>query len=213
MDDNEFFVVALDGLSASRMLETLPDRALRNMARAINYAARTGAADSRRKIRSQVEFPASYLTGSSAKGQRFGVDRQARADNLVASITARWRPTSLARFVTGPAGRGRRGGTTGVQVEVHPGVLKTVQGAFLLRVRGVNGLTDMANGNQALAIRTKDGAPPRNAWKPAKLSRGLYLLYGPSVSQVFKSVRQDEGDLISEKIETEFARLMNAGIS
>ena len=50
---------------------------------------------------------------------------------------------------------------------------------------------------------------PASADKPTKLAPGLWLLYGPSVDQVFRSVASEEAPEAARFLEAEFNRLMD----
>lgn len=217
---SDTFIVAIDGLAATRGLADLPDTAKRNLARAINYATQRTAAQSRRLIREQVNFPARYLTGTMPDGKaRFGQQRRANPGNLVADIIARWRPTSLAQFTSAtPPVAGKRGNRKrnkqakeGIAVQIKPGQLETIHGAILIRLRRGSDMTD-TNYNLGLAIRTKGNQPPHGAYRPVKMKSGLWLLYGPSVSQVFKSVREDVSGFAADAAAREFDRLFKANV-
>ena len=146
------------------------------------------------EIRKQVNFPASYFQGDDS---RLRIGTRARTDSLEGDLIGRARPTSLARFVTG-----RR--KKGVGVKVNPtGATKPIERGFLMTLR---------NGNQGLAIRTSKGTRPNKAYKPKQLSEGLWLLYGPSVNQVFNTVRQDIQGPTEDFLALEFQRLLRAGI-
>jgi hypothetical protein len=166
--------------------------------RAINETAdsvRTRSAD---LIRKQVNFPASYLMPSQ---KRLVVANKAGPGDLQASIIGRHRGTSLARFVTqGTPGK------MGVNVAVKPGKSVEMKNAFLMSLRSGGGM-DTAK-NLGLAVRVPRGTKPDRAYKPVRVSEGLYLLYGPSVDQVFKTVREDVTDEAEDKLERAFDRLI-----
>lgn len=129
--------------------------------RAVNFAADRARAESGRRIREQLNFAARYLTGADGKIEQ----TRATKTTLQARLSARSRPTSLARFVT------TRGRQTGVKVSVKPGTSQGLPGAFIVGV----------GNNQLLAIRSPK--KPRTAFKPKRLGSSLWLLYGPSVAQ------------------------------
>jgi hypothetical protein len=189
------YAVAVEGLDALKDIEGLDARILRNGARAINTTADYGRTASARRILAEVNFPASYLNPSEG---RLAVTKRAAGTSLSAIIKGRDRPTSLARFVRGS----KRPFKPGVSVEVKPGRATFLKRAFIFPLR---------NGNLGLAVRTKNG-PPAKAYKPKPLGRGLWLLYGPSVDQVFKSVRDEVAPDLGQRLEDEFNRLMDAGV-
>ena len=95
-------------------------------------------------------------------------------------------------------------------MEVQPGRFGKLPRAFLVPLRsGADGL-----GNKGLAIRLKDGDRLRNKVRQVQLSRGLYLLYGPSVDQAFlnnagKGVASDMSPEVLDRLEEEFLRLLD----
>lgn len=201
-DHGTVYVVAIDGLG-TRPLDELPAQVLTAASRAINRttdAARTLAA---RTIRQQVNFPASYLNPSD---QRLFVADRATAQKLQAKISARTRPTMLARFASSSTPNKQ-----GVTVEVAPGFAKFMRRAFLIRLPAGRGGDVDTKSNLGLAIRLKPGEVIHNKHVMARLKGNLYLLYGPSVSQVFQSVRDDISPEVSDRLATEFARLMQLG--
>jgi len=141
----------------------------------------------------QVNFPRGYLRGNNA---RLKVTQKASDGNLEAVITGRSEPTSLARFVTSATKSG------GVRVSVKPGSSRQIKNGFLINLRA--GATSL--GNKGLAVRT-DGRKPRGAYKPKEIAPGLWLLYGPSVDQVFRSVRSDITPSVEDYLSNEFLRL------
>lgn len=171
-------------------LDALPANTRKAAADAINKTADRARKASADEMRSQVNFPARYLTGADG---RLSVVRRANADNLESVIRGRSEATSLARFATG----GQK--DKGVRLEVKPGVARYKKRTFLFKLK---------NGNTGLAIRTS-GGPPKGAYKPKKLSENLYLLYGPSVDQVFRSVAEDVADPMADYLEKEFNRLLD----
>jgi len=196
---SDVYVVAVDGL-ADRPLSSLSPAIVQAAYRAVNRTADRARTSSARAIREQVAFPASYLNPSE---ERLFVRRRANADNLEATISAQMRPTSLARFATSGTP-----GKPGVSVTVAPGFAKFMKRAFLIRLRAGNADLDTKN-NMGLAIRLKPGEQIRNKKQFRQLSGNLYLLYGPSVAQVFQTVREDVAPEASDFLAAEFARLID----
>ena len=79
------------------------------------------------------------------------------------------------------------------------GRTKTLRKAFLVNLR---------NGNVGLAVRLKQGETLQNKTygKPVMLGKNLYLLYGPSVDQVFRTVADDSLPMLGEEVSKEFFR-------
>jgi hypothetical protein len=69
----------------------------------------------------------------------------------------------------------------------------------------------LRNGNTGLAVRLKPGEKIKGSTGAVQMAENLYLLYGPSVDQVFRGVAEDRsGDLmnmVSSKFLRQFARL------
>lgn len=137
-------------------------------------SSRTHAASD---ITDQVAFPAGYLGSASDPNSRLAVTKKATRNDIEAVISARVRPTSLARFISGS----RKPGDIRVNVEKNK-ISAPMRGAFVVRLR---------NGNEGLAQRVHAGHTLRNSYGAKRLSNNVYLLYGPSVDQVFQTVRED----------------------
>ena len=196
----------VEGLADLRAIEGLEDDILHAAAQAINKitpAARTQAA---RFIRQQINVPSRYLSPSQ---RRLYVGKKATPSRLESSVNARLAPTSLARYVQGRPRRGQP-----VRVSVKPGQTRTLQRAFLIRLRSGNRAVSGDTFNLGLAIRLRPGERLQNKTYSRKLDRGLYLLYGPSVDQVFldnsgSGVATDMADDVAEQLNDEFQRLIS----
>jgi len=200
---SETYVVAVDGLSALRSFEEIPANITRAAVMAVNKTVDRTRASSARAMRAQVNFPARYLSGNDS---RLAVTQRASRENIAAMITGRFRPTSLARFAKGTPESTRKAG--GVRVEVAPGFAKFMKRAFLIRLRA--GAEDLSN--IGLAIRLKPGESPQNKKKMVQMQNGLWLLYGPSIDQVFRTVADDEAPGAADFLEQEFSRLMELNL-
>lgn len=197
------YLVAVEGLDAITSLDEIPAKVRRAARAAVNKATDRARTASAREIRQQINFPARYLDPSEG---RLFVSQKATNNNLEAKITGRLRPTSLARFARGNP---QPGDGAGVAVQVSAGgATRNLPRAFVIRLRAGSAALDTKS-NLGLAIRTKNGEPPRGAYKPTKLGQNLWLLYGPSVAQVFKSVRSDVAPDTADFLEKEFLRLMD----
>lgn len=170
--------------------DALPEVAEKSAMLALNQVAERDAIPMIRKdAESQVNFPRGYLDSPD----KLDLRKKARPGDLEVVITARDRPTSLARFATSrmvPSPRGQ-----GVTVAVKRGRTKHLSKAFLVRLK---------NGNIGLA--TRDKSLVDRAYKPMMLGKGVYLLYGPSVDQVVKTVAEEALPEIGDKIGNEFFR-------
>lgn len=200
------FAALIDGIELD-LLEGLDTQSRRlAIVRAINKTAREARTMGARMIRNQVNLPARYL---SEQEKRFYISKQATKSDLEAKVTARGRATSLAQFVSGAA----RVGKAGVYVEVKPGKARFMKRAFLIKLpQGSAGVTD-TKFNLGLAVRLRPGESMQNKTRAHRVEKGLYVLYGPSVSQVFRAndgegVANEMGPKIVDKLGDEFFRLM-----
>lgn len=201
------FAVFVDGVDVD-LLEGLDNERRRQKAvQAINKIARDARAEAARKVLRQVALPASYVAPGN---NRLYVSKQANNRSLEARITAQGRATSLARFVQGPA----KINTAGIHLTIQPGHARFLKRAFLIRLPGKDGRTDAGAGNLGLAVRLGPGEALRNKNYSRRVASSLYVLYGPSVAQVFRD-NQDEGvatDIapgVANKLADEFRRLLD----
>ncbi len=193
-------ITAIDLNIVRDFLDEQPEIARSAAKLSVNDTARGSMPVFRRDMQSQVAFPSGYLNED-----RFAIRKLATDADLTASISARHRPTSLARFSSGSVGMSRRLG--GVRVRVNPGGSKFLKGAFFVNLRRGR---DTADGfNLGLAIRLKPGQTLRGRRKGAagvQLAEDLYLLYGPSVDQVFSDVSTARSPDVAQRLEREFLR-------
>lgn len=202
------YIVAVEGLDALRFMDKIPPSVRKNALRAVNKTTRDGRVVVRRGIQEQVNFSASYLGPNSGRLTA----KMGTAANLEGRITARTRPTSLARFTKAqPQAPGARRSRKGIKVSVKPGVVQYLKRAFVIPLRSGS---DGTLGNRGLAIRSE--TQPAGAYKPKRIGKDVWLLYGPSVSQVMYSARNPKGTGVAEEVapdlaerlEAEFNRLM-----
>lgn len=201
------FVVAVEGLEQLQDIRNLPEAVLRKARQAINRATERARTEASRRIREQVNFKARYLINdaSESSSSRLYVKTLAKGNSLEAVIKGRERPTSLARFASGTPQSARKAG--GVRVSVKPGSSKMMKGAFLMRLRQGGKPIDTAS-NLGLAIRLRPGESVNNKRHMVQLRGNLYLLYGASVNQVFRTVSEDVSPKALDWLEQEFDRLM-----
>jgi hypothetical protein len=201
------YAVFAEGLDQLADMDDIKESIRRSALQAINKTADRIRTLASREIRKQVNFPSSYLSPS---GGRLAVSKRATKNDLEARIKARARVSSLARFSTG----GSPGSGAGVRVEVAPGRSKFMRRAFLIRLRAGTAALDTRS-NLGLAIRLRPGETLENKTKAIRMQRNLYLLYGPSVDQVFLASDEKHGvavDLQPEALnmlESEFLRLVD----
>jgi hypothetical protein len=190
-------------VNTAKYFDRLPNITEQAARIAINQVAtRGGLKLLREEVQDQAAFPAGYLKS----GDRLYVSKKAQNKDLEAVITARFRPTSLARFVRG-ALYDPGSPQTGLTVQVKPGTSNFLPKAFLVKLRAGASLT-ADNYNLGLAIRLKPGTQLRNknAQSAVQLSHNLYLLYGPSVDQIFRTVSVEQSDAVADLAEEEFFR-------
>lgn len=200
--------VFVEGLESIKDFDVLGEGVRLELVQTINKTLarfRTRGAD---LIRQDVNFPASYLQPGQ---KRLYVPVQATKARPEGVIRARGRATSLARFVKGGVK-----GTEGVSVEVQPGKTVRMKRAFLVKLKAGSAPID-TKFNMGLAVRLGKGDSLRNRRRAARLDSGLYLLYGPSVDQVFlaatgqragQGVATEMTDDMLDYMQAEFLRLM-----
>lgn len=204
------FAVFVEGLGGIDLTNLDKEDIQSAASKAINTITRNARTKGAREIRKQVNLPARYVSPS---GKGFYVSQTASPARLEGIITARGRPTSLARFVKGSP----KPGKAGVHLEVSPGRARFMRRAFVLNLRGTGGSVDSGLANRGLAIRLRPGERLHNkvdALPFGGKDRQLYLLYGPSVDQVFRSrdgtgVANDMVPGIEEDLSNEFIRLLD----
>lgn len=184
----------------SDFIEAAPELTRKSASLAMNtIIPRRGMKRYKDAMRSQIAFPAGYLD----EAEKFGVTRFATPTSLEAHITARQRPTSLARFASGSLNG------EGATVRVKKGRTTRLKRAFMVRLRAGTAL-DNDNFNLGLAVRIPGGAAAiRNKTdkgRMVQLAKDVFLLYGPSVDQVFRGVSVTETPHVLNEIETEFYR-------
>lgn len=183
------------GDNLKQFFQDAPEVAGDALAMAINQTVeRDGLALIKKDMRSQVDFPAGYL-----EGDRLKVTRRASRASLEAVIRGRDRPTSLARFAPGQTPANTKG--RGVRLMVRNGKTSVLPRAFLIPLR---------NGNTGLAIRLPNEKQPKETTAAVAMNIGskstLWLLYGPSVDQVFRGVADERFDDLADMIENQFYR-------
>lgn len=187
-------------------IDSMPERTRRAARLAINTVAnRSGKTRIEKAIYSDIAFPNGYLDSSD----RLGVAKIATEADLTAIIRARQRATSLARFLT-PGQSIASSRVSGVKVQVKPGVTKNLDKGFLVRLNAGAGHTETQY-NLGLALRLKPGENIRNRYNgnTAEIFPNVYLLYAPSVDQVFRHVADDVSDGIADDVSKEFIRQFN----
>lgn len=170
---------------------------------AINTAARKAHSLAKKEMLKQVKFPSSYL-GTPETGH-LKVKQWAAEDNLVATISAQFRPTSLLRYVTNQSTLRKKASPTGptvgrgtARLQIKPGSISSIDNAYILRLK---------NGNEGLGIRLKMGEEPTGTTAAKRYGKtNWWLLYGPSVNQVFNDVRDEISPTVVQILNMEFSR-------
>lgn len=205
-----------------KYLNAIPERTLEAARHAINDTVQWTRTRASREMRRQVNFPARYLD-SGSDGRLF-VSKRASGTSLEAVITGRRHPTSLARFLTKKpnfvVGAGARKGKQRekLTVRVKPGRDKTLQHAFAMKLKAGNAALD-TQFNVGIALRLPKGTAltntrgakllrpsPRKNGDDREINSDLYLLYAPSVDQVFQDVAKQFQEPAARKLESEFLR-------
>lgn len=163
-----------------------------------DVAGGEGLAILRKSVNEQVAFPPGYVND-----ERLGITSRARDENLSVTITGRQRATSLARFARGQTPATTRRDGVRVQVSARGGS-KRIKRGFLVNLKRGNA----DGGNLGLAVRLNPGEVLKNKREGTgvQLEANVYLLYGPSVDQVFKEVAIDDTPEILQKVEKEYYR-------
>ena len=74
-----------------------------------------------------------------------------------------------------------------------------------MRLRRGNAVVSAENANIGLAIRLAEGERVKNKNEMVPIGRNLYLLYGPSVGQVYRTVAEKSSDEVSAQLANRFA--------
>ncbi|MBL4781794.1 MAG: hypothetical protein JKX92_06085 [Porticoccaceae bacterium] len=197
MLSSDLKVIRLSGVADK--LRELGQQAEQVAADVVNDTAKFAYDLGRESILDDVLFPSGYLDS----GGRFAIGQKATTRKPEATIRARDRATSLARFVVGNPKPYARGG---VRVRVkRKGTATTLNRAW---VTGLN------KNNRGLAIRVPKGgsiAGRKQGTRGLPVLRkdahsSTYLLYGPSVNQVFKGNAKSLAPEISEYMAASFTR-------
>ncbi|MDY6797676.1 MAG: phage tail protein [Pseudomonadota bacterium] len=169
--------------------------------RTVNRVASKNRTAASKHIRQQVRLPASYVN------ENLTVTQKATRQNPLAVISGRKRPTRLARYGAKQLTRAARsaGGDTlrkipsgrkqaGVSVHVRRnGSRRKHPKAFLLPLN--------TNGHLGMFIRFGPG------------KRDIKHMYGPSVDQVFRDVREEIRPKIRRDLAAEYRRQLNYALS
>lgn len=210
------FTVQIKGIKEfEKALAAQPEKASKAAAMAINDIVRKTYAYTKRKIMRSVNLKASYLDGRDGGQPRLKISQFAKDTDLKAVIVGRQRATSLNRFgATQLYGTSKKGKKikAGISVNIK-GRKKKIPKAFFVNLK--RGTAE--NGNIGVAIRVKSGERVDGKKLSGQPMGGagnsdVYLLYGPSVEQLFRTQIADDGaifasDHLDREFQRQFARL------
>lgn len=193
-----------------RRMENMPGIVTKAAVMAVNEGARFGRAAALREMNSQVMLGKKYLSDNLLIKKA-----QGNVGEIRAVLTGVQRPVSLARYVASSARAaflGAKKQPKNMRVRVRTSSTgRVMPKAFFVRLRSGREFSE-THFNVGLAIRLKPGQQVQGrhiSGKPmAKTgsSASVYLLYGPSVDQVFRTVREDVSPDIAIRVRNEFGR-------
>jgi hypothetical protein len=181
---------------AIRRLDYIKNGANRALSRALNKTASKAKTESSKAIRQQVRLTATYVR-ERLMGPANGFAYKATINKLQSKIAAPTRGLRLDHFLTSlsPYRAGRP--TDPIKVKVKPkGASIAMPSAFWVRAKNSGGYL-IAMRNDVL----------RASGAKTKLSSGEYtVLSGPSLSQVFTTVKDDVSPNMNDYLATVFDR-------
>ena len=195
--------LTIRGEGFGERLKELGEDAGRIATQTINASAEYAHGIGRAAMLDEIAFPTHYIDYN----QNFHISKEATPSKPVAVISARYRPTSLARFVVDNQKEYSRGG---LRLKV-----KQRKPATLWRRAWLTGLK---NGNYGFAVRVPPGGTLKGRRKGVSGLPVLredrfgtsYLLYGPSVGSAFKGVRGDIQPKVGDFMTKDFSRRFQA---
>lgn len=180
-----------------------PEKTREALRRAVNLAGERARTLGSREMRDQVALTKDYVD------KRLTLVGRATPVDLSVLVRGSDRPTSLARFATNRADAGKQRKEAKVRVKAGAGP-KKVNRSFLVNLRAGRAET----GNIGLAIRLpKSGVSGRRLGtsglvpfgKPNKKTQA-YLVYGPSIDQIFDKTRDEIAPEVSRTLVREALR-------
>lgn len=177
--------------------------------RAVNYTLVKVRTQTTRDMQKQVELGKSYLDS------KLRITRKATIKNPIGEISGAFEPISLARFARGTIKRGKpikvrvkKGGS--VTKFSNAAIVPLSRGGigFLVRMKKGETLKGSSAARPLLPRKRKDGSRSDPATK-------AYLLYGPSVNQLFKEMLKTNEiiPVANDILEQEFFRQMKVLIN
>ena len=178
-------------------LDHIKNGAAHALSRALNKTASKAKTIASRAIRDQINLSAAYVR-ENLKGPASGFAYKATVNKLTARLSASKRGVLLYQFSTNSvAATGRP--PAPIRVKIKPSQSPVViQSAFWIRTKNSNKLTPAVRNSvlrQLNMTRTTD-------------SGSFTVLHGPSLSQVFSSVKDDIGGDMSQTLTDNFAHEM-----
>lgn len=187
-----------------------PELADRAGTLATNDTAAHALALARRAVRTDANLTASYINDPD----KLRIAKRAGGASGEAVVLANARPISLARYAPKMQAFGKQKGVT---VKVKRGAAgKHMPRAFLIPLRRGNQDVDVGMGvyNKGLALRLPEGQTIRNKRVAKKLKGGgnTYLLYGPSIHQIFRQSLPKIADDTANYFERRFLYQIGRGM-
>lgn len=180
------------------LVQRLGDSVVPAAAASINettaYARNLGA----RNIRRKYNFKAGYLGG------RLAISKRAKTNDLEGVVTGLDRPTSLARFAQGTPKFGKQRTPPKVRVRTA-GSAAPIRKGFFMRLRRGNSVISNENANVGLAVRLAEGERVSNKNQMVPIGGDVYLLYGPSVGQIYRTEAERNADEVGAQLAARFA--------
>ena len=180
-----------------KYLESIPKAVEQASREAVDSATKYAFVLGKREIQLQVNLPDKYLSGSESGEPRFYIAKRPSRSDTTGIVRGRVRGTSLHRFLVSDKGQGLL-----VKVKSR-GKSVRMRRAFSIKLK---------NGNRGIALRLPSTEKPLSTGaklygtKANTAKTNLWLLYGPSVQQVFKDVAPDIAPKVSEYLNSEFNR-------
>ena len=194
------------GLDAfTDMLQALGNAVVPAAERALNDTADYARALGSRNIRRKFNLKAGYLQG------RLQVAKQARAGDLESIVRGRDRPTSLARFAQGTPSFGKQRNSPRVRVKTAGGS-QVIRNGFFMRLKRGSSIISEENANIGIAIRLAEGERVNNKNVMVPIARDLYLLYGPSVGQIYRTEAERTVDQVGDHLAERFAQQLTRAL-
>lgn len=184
-------------------LAAMPEKAVKAAVLATNAAATKAAVWGKREVISQVAFPKRYLD------DKLKVVSKANANNIEAVVRGEFQARSLASFAANKPKTFAKFYKIAPRLRIKPTSNAGSFGTrmFFLALRQGQRFDEEAF-NVGLAVRLKKGEQLRNTTGAVKATKipNVYLLYGPSVNQVFQTVAPNIAGDVANYQATEFER-------